>query len=143
MPRQKALIVHLKTFSAPLNATVFSEQDLTARRTLQLHAHTSMASSEVVLLGDTGSWFEGAFDVQTKLARAQVIEPPSLPDQVDTLRRMKFEYERSESSRIAGLVRPQESQKKSGKGSSGEDLGRILIVNSLADAVLSFGRRRN
>jgi hypothetical protein len=134
--------MHLKTFGAPLNATVFSEPDLSARQSLQLHAHTSMASSEVVLLGDKGSWFEGVFDVQTKLARAQVIEPPSFPDQVGTPGRMGFEYERLESSRKVGKIRPPESQ-KSGKGLNRESPGRILITNSLADAVLSFGGHRD
>lgn len=94
---------------------------------LHAHAQNSMADTEVELLGDRG-WYQGTFDVQTKLARAVVIER-HLKEEDE---RVMVEYQ--SAGRAYGWVGDKETTRAKVGG-----LGKMEVVSSMGDVLLRFG----
>jgi hypothetical protein len=81
-----------------------------------------MAPTDVALLGSS-QWYEGTFDVQTKLARTSVVEGGK--------KESTWEYDHVSTERVFGWV---------GKGRRKRfERGHVEIVSSMRDVVLRIG----
>ena len=129
-------LIHMKTFGASLKATVVSDDTggNEADKMLSLHAQTSMGTGEVSILGKgtaQGRWYQGMFDVETKLAQVQVVKMPSLNDSVGEA--STVEYDHQSADRLVGWAGRGSRIRRKGYGS------KVHLENSLGDAVLRFG----
>jgi hypothetical protein len=133
--------MHMRTFGAPLNAVVQSDEEPRyhgrgAQRdatNLHLTAQNSEGPSDVAVLGPRTGWYEGTFDVQTKLANAHLELSPS-PDMDNGER--KVVYEHKSLARLVGRVGKLLRAHGRSPTVRGPGEGQVTVISSLADVTL-------